>query len=85
MRLSNVLENGNGSPGSLTVLYLELAARLSLPLQPVALEGGRYYVLQPADESVNLSAAGELRMGFQDAGGLTQLSHAVAGWMGWMG
>ncbi|KAI7837303.1 hypothetical protein COHA_008867 [Chlorella ohadii] len=59
MRLSNVLENGNGSPGSLAVLYLELAARLSLPLEPVALEGGRYYVLQPADDSVVLSAAGE--------------------------
>ncbi len=40
-RLSNVLENGNGSPGSLAVLYLELAERLSLPLRPVALEGGR--------------------------------------------
>lgn len=59
MRLSNVLENGNGSPGSLAVLYLELAARLSLPLRPVALEGGRYFVLQPADDSVSLSAAGE--------------------------
>lgn len=59
MRLSNVLENGNGSPGSLAVLYLELAARLSLPLEPVALEGGRYYVLQPADDSVVLSAAGK--------------------------
>lgn len=41
-RLSNVLENGNGSPGSLAVLYLELCSRLSLPLQPVALEGGRW-------------------------------------------
>lgn len=40
-RLSNVLENGNGSPGSLAVLYLELAERLSLPLRPVVLEGGR--------------------------------------------
>lgn len=78
MRLSNVLENGNGSPGSLTVLYLELAARLSLPLQPVALEGGRYYVLQPADESVNLSAAGELGWGYKMQEGSADL--AAVGW-----
>ncbi|KAL4419822.1 hypothetical protein ABPG75_006920 [Micractinium tetrahymenae] len=58
-RLSNVLENGNGSPGSLAVLYLELAERLSLPLRPVALEGGRYFVLIPADGSVSLTVAGE--------------------------
>ncbi|KAL4435426.1 hypothetical protein ABPG77_006188 [Micractinium sp. CCAP 211/92] len=58
-RLSNVLENGNGSPGSLAVLYLELAERLSLPLRPVALEGGRYFVLIPADDSVSLTLAGE--------------------------
>lgn len=58
-RLSNVLENGNGSPGSLAVLYLELCSRLSLPLQPVALEGGRYFVLMPADDSISLKVAGE--------------------------
>ena len=82
MRLSNVLENGNGSPGSLTVLYLELAARLSLPLQPVALEGGRYYVLQPADESVNLSAAGEL--GWVTRCRRAQLTWRLSdGWVGW--
>lgn len=52
MRLSNVLENGNGSPGSLAVLYLELCARLSLPLQPVALEGGRWVCGQPAGRAV---------------------------------
>lgn len=40
-------------------LLQEVCARLSLPLQPVALEGGRYFVLMPADETVSLSVAGE--------------------------
>ncbi|PSC70018.1 hypothetical protein C2E20_6550 [Micractinium conductrix] len=58
-RLSNVLENGNGSPGSLAVLYLELCGRMGLALEPVALEGGRYFVLMPADNAASLSVAGE--------------------------
>lgn len=41
VRLSSTLESGQGSPGSLAVLYMELCARMSLALQPVALEGGR--------------------------------------------
>lgn len=42
VRLSSVLDSGSGGPAALAVLYMELCARLSLPLQPVALEGGRW-------------------------------------------
>lgn len=58
-RLSSVLEGGSGSAASLAVLYMDLCARLSLELRPVALDGGRYFVLLPADPAVGLSAGGE--------------------------
>ena len=40
-RLSSVLEAGDGGPVTLAVLYMELSARLGLPLRPVLLDGGR--------------------------------------------
>ena len=85
MRLSNVLENGNGSPGSLAVLYLELAARLSLALQPVALEGGRYFVLQPAEggEGASLAAGGERFVIDPYSEGMLLAESEVGGWRCW--
>mgnify|MGYP006205074669 CR=1 FL=1 len=55
-RLSNVLENGNGSPGSLAVLYLEICARLSLPLQPMGKDN------QATRARIELARSGECRM-----------------------
>ncbi|KAI3425219.1 hypothetical protein D9Q98_008987 [Chlorella vulgaris] len=57
--LSHVLESGLGSPAAMAVLFQEVCRRSGLDLLPVALEGGRYFVLVPADDSVSLRAAGE--------------------------
>ena len=57
-----MLENGNGSPGSLAVLYLELCSRLGLDLHPVALEGGRWGTGQAGRQAGRGEGAGRGRL-----------------------
>lgn len=44
--ISYLLETGTGSPAALAVLYIEIAARLGMPLGPCLLEEGRYVLLK---------------------------------------
>lgn len=46
-QLHNVMERGLGSPVVMAILYMEVAARAGLPLQPLLLDGGRYCLLFP--------------------------------------
>lgn len=54
-QLHRVLESGSGCPAALAILYMEVCARLGLPLGARVLDQGRYLVLWPiqADYSVN--------------------------------
>lgn len=40
-QLHIVMEHGLGSPVVMAILYMEVAARAGLPLQPLLLDGGR--------------------------------------------
>ena len=46
-QLHRVLEQGTGCPAALAILYMEVCARLGLPLGALVLEQGRYLFLWP--------------------------------------
>lgn len=56
-QLPHVIEQGGGAPAVLTILYLEVCARIGLPMKAALLEEGRYAVLWP--EPDHLRIAGE--------------------------
>jgi hypothetical protein len=56
--LRAVLERGAGTPATLTVVYCEVAERCGIPLHAASLDGGRYFVLWPADPGTRLAAGG---------------------------
>ena len=50
-QLHRVLEQGTGCPAALAILYMEVCARLGLPLSARILEHGRYLVLWPMQQA----------------------------------
>lgn len=57
-QLHNVMENGLGSPVVMAMLYMEVARRAGLTLQPLLLDGGRYCLLFPSAGSGPKGLAG---------------------------
>ncbi|KAG1681119.1 hypothetical protein FOA52_015561 [Chlamydomonas sp. UWO 241] len=53
-QLSNVMESGKGGSAALSILYLEVCARLGLTMLAKPLEGGRYFVLWPASSELRV-------------------------------
>ena len=56
-QLPHVIEQGGGAPAVLTILYMEICARVGIPMKAALLEEGRYAVLWPEHEP--LCIAGE--------------------------
>ncbi len=54
-QLPHVIEQGGGAPAVLTILYLEVCARLGLPMRATLLEEGRYAVLWPEHEALRIA------------------------------
>lgn len=57
-QLSSVLERGTGNPASMAILYMMLCRRTGLRMAAKPLDGGRYFVLWPAD-GTGLSLGGK--------------------------
>jgi len=53
------LDQGEGSPAAMAVLYIAVSELLDFPLHAQPLDGGSYFVLWPQQESMGLCAAGE--------------------------
>lgn len=49
-----MLEQGTGCPAALAILYMEVCARLGLPLAARILDRGRYLVLWPQQQELQV-------------------------------
>lgn len=76
-QLPHVIEQGGGAPAVLTILYLEICARIGLSMKATLLEEGRYAVLWPEHEPLQI-AGEEVVIDVFSEGALFLLSEVLA-------
>lgn len=76
-QLPHVIEQGGGAPAVLTILYLEICARIGLSMKATLLEEGRYTVLWPEHEPLQI-AGEEVVIDVFSEGALFLLSEVLA-------